>query len=412
MRPSVVVLCTAMLALAAVAPPARAAVVEAPQFDPATMMRVSEIERGMTGYGLTVFHGVEVTRFEIEVLGVLAKANLGEDLILIEITSGPVVERQSGIIGGMSGSPIFVDGRLIGAIAYGWSFLREPIGGVTCIESMLDSWMGGRQPQAMLPREHELRGARLAGRWVEQARIDPGGPAFHDEHTINLRPVSPIVSVAGMGESGMTRLNELLAPHGLETMPGPGRLADELPVELGPGAAVGVTLMEGDFDVSVIGTLTWRDHDRILAFGHPMMQIGAVALPMTTAWVHGFLPSISRSNKLSSPMATVGALTEDGAWAVAGTVGGEAPMVPGHFTVIDEDRSITRSFDVRVARQELLTPGLMMSGLSSALEATFYPGGEGIGTIDFELRGDGGAVLRRRDVIWHPGTLWPVTSWI
>ncbi len=410
MRPKAWLLLT--LALVALAPVARAAIVESPQFDPETMMRVSEIKRGMTGYGLTVFQGVEPTRFDVEILGVLSKANLGEDLILIRITSGPVVERQSGIIGGMSGSPVFVDGRLIGAIAYGWSFLREPIGGVTPIESMLDSWMGGRQTQAALPRDHELRGARLAGRWVERARVDPSGPAFHDAHTINLRPVSPIVSVAGMGEAGMARLNELLAPHGLETVPGPGRLAEEVPVRLQPGAAVGVTLMEGDFDVTVTGTLTWRDGDRILAFGHPMMQMGAVELPMTTAWVHGFLPSLSRSNKLSSPIATVGALTEDGAWAVAGTIGGEAPMASGHFTVTDEDRGITRSFDVRVAQQELLTPGLMMSGLASALEATFNPGSDGIGTIDFELRGDGGAVIRRRDVIWHPGFLGPVTSWI
>ncbi len=412
MRLKAPLLPAALLAVAVLAPVANAAVVNAPQFDPETMMRVSEIERGMTGYGLTVFQGVDPTRFDVEVLGVLSKANLGEDLILIEVTSGPVIERESGIIGGMSGSPIFIDGRLIGAIAYGWSFLREPIAGVTCIESMLDSWMGGRQPQAALPPDHELRGARLAGRWVEHARIDASGPAFHDEHTINLRPVSPIVSVAGMGENGMSRLNELLGPHGLETMPGPGRLADDVPVELQPGAAVGVTLMEGDFDVSAIGTLTWRDGDRILAFGHPLMQMGAVELPLTTAWVHGFLPSISRSNKLSSPIATVGALTEDGAWSIAGTIGGDAPMVPGHFTVTDQDRGMTRRFDVRVAQQEMLTPGLMMSGLSSALEATFYPGSDGIGTIDFELRGDGGAVIRRRDVIWHPGFLGPVTSWV
>ncbi len=398
---------TAVLAMTVLAPPVSAAVVDSPHFDPETMMRVAELQRGMTGYGLTVFSGVEVTRFNIEVLGVISRFNLGEDLVL---TSGPIIERQSGIIGGMSGSPIFVDGRLIGAIAYGWSFLREPIGGVTPIESMLDAWDGERQ--AALPGDHPLRGVRLDGRWIEQARVDARGPAFHDTRTINLRPVRTPVSVAGLGETAMAKLDELLEPHGLESMPGPGRLAETVPVDLQPGCAVGLTLMDGDFDLTAVGTLTWRDGNSILAFGHPMFQLGAIQMPMTSAWVHDFLPSLSRSNKISSPMDTVGAMTQDVAWSVGGRIGAEAPMAPGHFAVTDEDRGITREFAVRVAQQELLTPGLMMSALFGALEATYSPGSDGIGTLEFELRGDGGAVIRRRDVVWHRGMLGAVTSWV
>lgn len=401
----------AVLAALVLMPAAHAGFVNSPDFDPATMMRTSELARGMTGYGLTVFQGVEISRFEIEVLGVLSKWNLGEDLILIKVTSGPVVERQTGIIGGMSGSPIFVKGKLIGAIAYGWGFLREPMGGVTPIESMLDGWQGGRA-EAALPADHPLRGARVQGRWVDRAQVALDGPPFADAHTLNLRPVGALVSVAGLGQTGMKRLRALLEPFGMEAAPGPGPLRDPIPVELTPGAALGARLIEGDFDATAIGTLTWRDGDRILAFGHPMMQVGEVSFPMVTGYVHDILPSLQRSNKASSPMQEVGAITLDGAWSIAGAVGGEAEMIPGHFTVIDHDRDLTREFNVRVVQQELLTPGLMMSALGSALDATFYAGGDGIGTLDFELRGDQGTVIRRHDVIYHPGMPGMVTSWI
>ncbi|GEM_PF-1014145 len=384
-----------------------------PQFDPATMMRSSELQRGMIGYGLSVFQGVEITRFDVEVLGVLSKANLGEDLILIKITSGPVVESKSGIIGGMSGSPVYVGGKLIGAIAYGWGFLHEAIGGVTPIEAMLTPY-ATKQPeeQARLPEDHPARGAMVAGRWVEEAVIADLGPAFADDDTITLRPASPIITVAGMEDHGMQRLQALFGAHGLQTMPGPGRLDNGTEVELQPGSAIGVQLMQGDFDVSGIGTVTWRNGSHVLAFGHPMMEIGPVNIPVTTAWVHDFLPSLNVSNKLASPMKSVGTLVNDGSWSVAAEVGEQAPMIPATIAVRDEDSGRVNTFNVRVACHELLTSSLLMSALDSALWAGVNVGSKGIASLDFELLGDGGAVIRRHDTIWHPASFMPVVSWV
>lgn len=389
---------------------ASAAQATPPQFDPETMMRPSEIERGMTGYGLSVFQGVEITRFEVEVLGVLTKANLGQDLILIKVTSGPVVERESGIVGGMSGSPIYVNGKLIGAIAYGWGFLREAIGGVTPIEAMLDSYTGDEQ--ARLPDDHPARGARLDGRRVEKARIADSGPAFHDDTTINMRPVSPVINAAGMNDAGMARLEELFAPHDLQTIAGPGRLENGPEVDLQPGSAIGVKLIDGDFDVSGVGTVTWREGQQVLAFGHPMLEVGPVDIPVTTAWIHDFLPSMQRSNKLSSPMEIVGSMLTDGSWSIAARVGAEAPMIPATFTVTDEQRGRTNTYEVEVARHESLTSGLLMSALMSSLGAGSTIGTDGLATLDFELVGDEGAVMSRRDVVWHPGVYTPAISWV
>ncbi|MEA3399609.1 MAG: SpoIVB peptidase S55 domain-containing protein [Armatimonadota bacterium] len=400
----------ASLIVIAMAQALAASAVTSSHFDPETMMRTEQLRRGMTGYGLSVFSGTEITRFDVEVLGVLEKAVLGEDMILIRVTSGPIIERESGIVGGMSGTPIYVDGKLVGAIAYSWSFLREAIGGVTPIEAMLDSYIPGEQ--AALPADHPARGARLHGRWVERAVVDARGPAFVDERTIAMRPVSPIVSVAGMGEASMGRLQKLLDPHGLEAVPGPGRLGETVPVELEPGAAVGVKLMDGDFDATGMGTVTWRKGDTILAFGHPMMQMGAVEIPITTAWVHDFLPSVSFSSKMTSPMDIVGSMTQDGAWSIGARLGDEAPMVPARFTVVDEERDVTRSFEVEVAKHEMLTSELALTAMMASMEATYNPGSDGTGVLEFEVHGDDGAVIRRRDVIRHPGFVMPVAMWV
>ena len=384
-------------------------------FNPATMMSTSEIRRGMTGIGKSVFSGVEIEEFDIEVLGVLSKANLGGDLILVRVTSGSVVERQSGIIGGMSGSPVYVKGRLLGAIAYAWSFAREPIAGVTAIESMLEAYEGEEETEARLRDDHPARGAQVAGRWVEEAHIVQAArsqEAFAGPDTLNMQPVAPLVYASGLRGCGMERLRELLRPYGMEPLAGPGRKRPSVPTELRPGAAVGISFVSGSFDIDGIGTVTYRDGDTILAFGHPMMELGSVEIPLTTAWVHELVPSIARSNKLASAMETVGALTRDATWSVGGKIGAEARTVPARISVTDEDRGVTRAFEFEVVRQQMLTPSMLMSVLGGSMAATFNSGGKGIGSIEFTVRGEQGAEIKRRDVVWHPGHLGYVAQWV
>ncbi|MGQ9731295.1 MAG: SpoIVB peptidase S55 domain-containing protein, partial [Candidatus Zipacnadales bacterium] len=158
-----------------------------PRFDEHTMISVREVKPGMRGTGKSVFKGVEITEFGVEVLGVLPKANLGGDLVLIRVLDGPVVERDCGVVGGMSGSPVTINGRLLGAIAYTFGFSKEPIGGVTPIESMLNSYVEKPVEEKALT---STSGVWLQGRHVREARIvglDHYEP-FADDHTINLVP--------------------------------------------------------------------------------------------------------------------------------------------------------------------------------------------------------------------------------
>ncbi len=382
-----------VLALASVTPQAAE---PPPQFNPATMIRASEVKPGMKGTARSVFRGVEISEFNIEVLGVIPKTNLGGDLVLIRVLDGPVVDRGCGIIGGMSGSPVTIDGRLLGAVAYTWSFEKEPIGGVTPIESMLDAYV---KPTA--EAKSASAPVTLHGRRLTEARVaGPGETApFADAHTINLAPVS-VMTCAGLGRQTLADYADFLAPYGIEPVAGPGSLEEPVSADLVPGAAVAVDLLRGDFEASAIGTVTYREGDTVLAFGHPLMQLGPVDLPLATAFVHEFVPSYNRTDKLGSSMEPVGALRADGAWSIGGLVGPQAPRVPVDVTVTDESTGRKRSYHCEAAKQKTLTQALVSMSVSSALEAGFRPVGEGTARVSFEVEGDRGARVRRHNIHW------------
>jgi len=327
-----------------------------PQFDPAKMIPVSELKPGMRGTAKSVFRGVEITEFNVEVLGVVPKMDLGGDVVLIRILDGPVVERGCGIIGGMSGSPVTIEGRLLGAIAFTWSFEKEPIGGVTPIASMLNSYVAKKAE----PEKRASRPVMLHGRRLTQARIaaEPEAQPFADAHTINLAPVG-LMTCGGLSRQSLADYAEFLRPYGIEPVAGPGSMDQVVDTDLVPGAGFSVDLVRGDFDVSMIGTLTYRDGDSILAFGHPMMQLGAVNVPMATAYIHEFIPAYSRSDKLGSSMKPVGALRMDGTWSVGGLVGAQAEMVPVDVSVTDETTGRLRTYHVEAAKDKELTQGLV-----------------------------------------------------
>lgn len=371
------------------------------QFDPATMIRASEVKPGMRGTARSVFRGVEITEFGVEVLGIIPKTNLGGDLVLIRVLDGPVVERGCGIIGGMSGSPVTIDGRLLGAVAYTWSFEKEPIGGVTPIESMLDAYVD--------PKEAEQTAAQpvpLHGRQLTRARIAAPGEtqAFADPRTINMVPVG-LMTCAGLGRQTFGDFAELMQGYGIEPVQGPGGMAEAVETELAPGSAVSVDLVRGDFEISMIGTVTYRSGDSILAFGHPMMQLGPVDVPMATAYIHEFIPTYNRTDKLGSTMEVVGALRSDGAWSVGGLVGPAAETVPIDITVTDETTGRKRAYHCDAAKEKTLTQAMVSASIGSALEAGFRPSGEGTAQVSFEVEGDRGARVRRHNTHWDQGSV-------
>ncbi len=345
------------------------------RFDPARMIPVDEIKEGMKGVARTVFTGDKIEEFDVEVLGVIRHSSSDGDLILVHCLGDRLA--HTGIAAGMSGSPVYLGGRLAGAIALGWPFSKDAIAGVTPIEQMIrvtevtDS-SRRRELEVESPRSGERMTplpllARLSGR-------SPQLEALADSLVPELRGR---VHFMDGGSAG--------------TLPGRGSAAD-----LVPGAAMGIGLVRGDLEMAAVGTVTWRDGDQVLCFGHPLFSAGSISLPLTTAYVHTILSSELSSFKVASTGAVVGALTEDRTYAVRGHLGEAADQIPVTLELSDED-GLRRDYHYFVARHHGLAPSLVGLALADALSST--AGGIGRLSMPYSavIHFAGGRTLRWQD---------------
>ncbi|MEZ4246895.1 MAG: hypothetical protein R3B99_01435 [Polyangiales bacterium] len=292
---------------------------------------VEDVRPGMRGYGLTVFRGTEPERFDVEVVDVLHQFLPGQDLILAR-TPHPVLNRAIAV-GGMSGSPIYLDGKLAGAYAYGWTFGIEPVIGITPIRSMLaeidrpfrpTSFPGARplpeRPtgRARAPRRASLGGlpAYVGGRVDAFATVRAHREASVTAPPLGLQPAATPLMLAGFTPRMARVLQEELEPYGLMPMQGGGGQAprsEGSSPRFVDGGALGVQLIRGDMAATGIGTVTHVDpsNGRLVAFGHPMMNAGESGLPTCTARVLHVFQSVARSFKLAEAIEPYGTLVHD-----------------------------------------------------------------------------------------------------
>jgi hypothetical protein len=313
----------------------------------ADLMPVSEIRPGMKGYGLSVFRGTKIERFKVTILGVLKNAFPKMDMILIRC-SGANLE-HSGVVAGMSGSPIYleVDGkeRLIGALAYGWAFSKDPIAGVTPIHNMLEEAKRPlRQPIAQLdPRMSHPQLRRTSTPLFFSGLVGP-----------LLRELAP-------------ELEKRWSFVPLQGSGGAAELARGEKVELEPGAAIGVQFMRGDLDVSGVGTVTYREGDTVIAFGHPMFGIGELQFPITSAYVHHVFSGMSRSFKMAGPLAPAGTLVQDRRPAVIGKLGAHVPMIPLRIEVNNRAARRRDVYNMEMVHHREFTPILTLIAMLNSV---------------------------------------------
>ena len=377
-------------------------------FDPAKMMPTSAVRAGMRGTARTVFSGVDIKEFNVEVLGVLPKFQEGSDIILVRILDGPVVEQNTGIFAGMSGTPVYVGGRLIGAIAFSWSFQKQPIAGVTPIESMLQAFekKGSSTEESLpaaLPRPRTP--VKLAGHDVTAVRVvsTKFDQAFVDAHTLALRPVATPIFCSGFGDRAIHHLGDFFRRYGLEAVAGPGNMHRNIDIELQPGATLGVQLVSGDFDISTAGTVTYRDGNRLLAFGHPLMKLGQTQLPLTTAWVHQIVTKMDFSFRMASGIAPVGTLAQDTAWSIAGQLGSVPDMIPATFEIHDLDNDLSHTYRVQICNDPVLRQQLILMCGYDAISAAYDANDEGTVEVSFTVQGQKGATVSRADTFAFQG---------
>lgn len=288
------------------------------------MMASRDLRPGMKGYGLTVMRGTKIERFGVEIIGVLHNKLPDQDMIMIRC-SGLNLE-HSGIIAGMSGSPIFVTNgkgdHLVGALSYGFPFNKDPVAGVTPIADMLPEL---RRPLAKYPRNQRILPTRRARR----AAVDV--PGFSSQ----MRPVTVPLAVSGFHPDAVNMMRADFAPLGWTPMQagGGGGAIDMKSPPLAPGGALSLSLVRGDMNVSGIGTVTWVDGDRYIAFGHPFKGLGQLHMPVGGAHIVWILSSLSMSFKMGVPTSPVGVLDQDRQPAIAGRIGPVSEMIPITVTV-------------------------------------------------------------------------------
>jgi len=300
-------------------------------------MAADQIERGMVGFGLTVFQGTEIDTFRAEILGVMENWAPKSDLIVARLAGGPLEETT--VIAGMSGSPVYIDGKLIGAVAYGWRFSKEPICGITPIEEMirtLDRGVGANPEMGVLPPP-SVPEISVSPKMARTAGL--GGPT--------LSPLTPPLVLSGFDRRVANRMAEELAGYGFAPVQGGfGSDAERKDGPFRPGAALGVQFVRGDLSATGIGTLTYRDEDRVVGFGHPLFSSGGTDLPMTRAYIHDVLPSRMWSTKIGSAGRVVGAIRQDRRAAIAGVMGEVPDMMPISVRVGGSEDKDTYEFQV------------------------------------------------------------------
>lgn len=358
--------------------------------DVRAMMRdvfpVSRVKPGMKGYGLSVFKGTKIERFEVEVVGVLEQANFGRPLVMIMMRGGPITERGAMVIAGMSGSPIYIEGKILGALAYGFAFPKEPVALVTPLEAMLTNLHPRAEQQLaewgqprLIQRPIRVGGARYAGVYIGHEPPRMPNVAW-------ARPLMTPLMVSGASPRTLKRLEEWLKPYGVTPlMASGGARAKHLPVQFQPGAAVGAPLATGDLDLTAIGTLTYRNGDYVLAFGHPFLGVGELEAPMTAAEIVDVFSSYAASFKLGNRAQTLGAVYYDGAFAIAGRVGQQAQMMPMRMRVTNLETGVQREFRCEIIRHRLLTANIAASAALEFLDRVHFSIGDATATVRWRL---------------------------
>ena len=364
---------------------------------------VDDLREGMRGVGKTVFHGTTIEEFDVEILGVLKNSAPKQDMVLARLSGGPLAE--TGIMQGMSGSPVYVDGRLVGAVAFAFPFASVAIAGIQPIGQMVgvlsDPPEGNRlagawpaeSPRAYLNR---VMVGLAAGTPFEELIVppEPVGASLRAASLAGagLAPIRTPLFISGASALAITRFSGLFESFGFTPVQGGGQgsaasLASEGEAEIVPGSAINAEMVRGDISLSANGTVTHVDGDRVYAFGHPFQSTGPTSMPMSSAYVITLIPNISNSFKIAVPIEVVGAFFQDRATGMSGRVGAMPQMIPVGIT-LETSRSRTERYDYEIVNDRFMTPFMMNFTLFNLILATERSLGEATievtGTIQLE----------------------------
>jgi hypothetical protein len=359
---------------------------------------LADLKPGMRGTARTVFQGSEPEEFNVEILGVVP-GGIGprQDLIVGRISGGSA-DRTS-VFGGMSGSPVYIDGKLVGAISYSFPFSKEPICGITPIEQMITIFEQNQNRQPKAQESRPLSFSDLASvQWKPEYPLNAPVSAT----VLTASPDSPLAAVAGQtfqpiavpvtfsGFSPQTLkvFEKELLQAGLLPVSAVGGASKITPLKkadektLLGGASVSMQLTRGDYSMAASGTVTYRDGDKIYAFGHPFLNLGSADLPMSESTVVTVVPNVNNSFKLAVPGDMVGTMLQDRNTGVLGRLGQAPKMIPVRLN-LETSRAQTETLNFEIARDDFLTPLLLNISIYNAISSNE----RSIGNSTIELDG-------------------------
>ena len=344
----------------------------------AELFPLEEVRTGMQGTGRTVFSGQEVEEFAVEILGVLENVGPKQSIILGRLSGGPL--EKMGVMAGMSGSPVYLDGKLAGAIAYSFPFTTEAIAGIRPIHEMIAGLAdepasrnaGIRIPSPREPENTRLfassRGLSEAAAWM----LPPAAKAIGTEP--RLAPVATPVNLAGFSERTLDVFGPHLRKLGLRPMQGVAGGSRAGDTQLGdaglePGSMITVALIQGDMEVSAAGTVTHIDGDQVYAFGHRFLSAGPTQLPFSRSNVITLVPNLSNSFKIAGSGALLGSIVNDQSTGIVGRLGQQPKLVPARLK-LSSSRTAEHQYELQIVNDRYLTPYLLQMAVFSGVDAT------------------------------------------
>ena len=364
---------------------------------------IDQVKPGMVATGYTVWQGDKIEPFQVHIIGVLRNV-IGprRDLILAKLEGGPLA--HTGVIAGMSGSPVYIDGQLVGAVSYSLgAFSKEPIAGITPIAEMIDAAtldtprppMGTRARLEMpVTRDSVAAAMRASMSWARPFADRPGdvqifGDGVNGQVATMLRPIATPLNLGGFSPEVAEMLGASFRDYGFMPIAGAGagsqspslQHAMSADMPLRPGSAVGVNIVSGDFNMGATGTVTEVVGNKIYAFGHPFFNLGPIAFPMTKAYIHTLLPSMTSSMKISTLGDVIGTVSQDRATTIAGLTGAAPATIPVKIS-LESERGFKKQFEFQVVSDQLFTPLFTYASILSTL--TSYERETGAATFNIK----------------------------
>ena len=371
------------------------------------ILPLSEVKEGMKGTARTVFRGSEPEEFNVEIIGVVPGAvGPKQDMIVGKISGGSA--DRTFVFAGMSGSPVYIDGKLVGAISYSFPFAKEPICGITPIEQMIEIFEQNPNQKVKTSTPPSISFGELASTELK-FKAPYGNSSVIANSSVptmtgqSFQPIATPLSFSGFSPETLNLFSPQLMSLGLMPVSAVGGAAKITPMKkaddktLQGGTSVSMQLVRGDYSLAAAGTVTLRDGDKIYAFGHPFLSLGISDLPMSESHVVTVVPNMNNSFKLAVPDEMVGSMTQDRATGVFGSLGKAPKMIPVKLN-LETSRGQTQNFNFEVVKDDFLTPILLNMAVYNSIAANERSLGDSTVTItgNINVAGQSPVKIERR----------------